>query len=148
MYEKCSFSQKKDYLISFKNYYNKNTLFHNIITMEINNGLENNIKIIGLLHFLGNICSWGILWTLLVILYLLLSKEINEKTKKVCYNIINFNLSFWIYFAVSFALMFILIGFLTTPIVFIVWIILLVIGFIKHLAEDDYKFPLSIEFLK
>ncbi len=116
--------------------------------MEINNGLENNIKIIWLLHFLGNICSWWVLGTLLVILYLLLSKEINEKTRQVCYNIINFNLSFWIYFAVSFALMIVLVGFLTTPILFIIWIVLLVLGFIKHLAEDNYKYPLSIEFLK
>lgn len=116
--------------------------------MEQNNWLENNIKIVWILHFLGNIFSWGIIWTLLVIWYLLLSQNINEKTKQTCYNIINFNLSFWIYFAISFVLIFLLIWFVTTPILFIIWIILLVIWFIKHIAWDNYEYPISIKFLK
>lgn len=116
--------------------------------MEINNGLENNIKIVGILHFLGNIFSWWILGTILVIGYLLLSRDINAKTRQTCYNIINFNISFWIYFAISWVLIFVLIGFVLLPIVFLIWIIILVIGFIKHLSWEDYKYPLSIELIK
>lgn len=116
--------------------------------MEMNNGLENNIKIVGILHFLGNIFSWGILGTLLVIGYLLLSKDINAKTRQTCYNIINFNISFWMYFVVSGALIFVLIWIVLLPIVFIIWIVILIIGFIKHLSGENYKYPLAIEIIK
>ena len=101
-----------------------------------------------LLHFIGNIMSWGFLGTLLVLIFMIQKKDIDEKTKLVCYNIINFNISFWIYFAISFILIFLLVWFITTPILALIWIILLVIWFIKHLAWDDYKYPMSIEFLK
>lgn len=116
--------------------------------MEQNNWLENNIKIVGILHFLGNIFSGWILGTLLVIGYLLFSKDITPKTRQVCYNIINFNISFWIYFAISWVLIFVLIGFVLLPIVFLVWIIILIIWFIKHLSGEDYEYPLSISFIK
>ena len=118
--------------------------------MENNNlwPIENNIKIVWILHFAWNIISGGVLGTLFVIWYLLLSSNLDEKTKKVCYHVINFNLSFWIYFAVAFVLMFVLIWFIIIPIVAITWVVILVIWFIKHLAWDDYEYPLSIEFLK
>lgn len=125
-------------------------LFNNFFIMENTNlwPIENNVKIVWLLHFIGNIISGWLLGTLLVIWYLLFTSNIDEKTKKVCYHIINFNLSFWIYFAIGFVLMFVLIWFIILPIVAIIWIIILVIWFIKHLAWDDYEYPLAIEFLK
>ncbi len=118
--------------------------------MENNNlwPIENNIKIVWILHFAGNIISWWLLWTLLIIWYLLISSNLDEKTKKVCYQVINFNISFWLYFGIAFVLMFVLIWFILIPIVFITWVILLIIWFIKHLAWDDYEYPLSIQILK
>ncbi len=108
----------------------------------------NNIKLIGILHFAGNILSGGLLGTLLVVWFLILRNDLSDAEKKTCYHIINFNISFWIYFAIGWILLFVLIGFLILPIVGIIWIILLVIGFIKHLAGEDYEYPLAITFLK
>lgn len=108
----------------------------------------NSVKIVWILHFAWNLISWWLLWTILVIWYLLINSNLDEKTKKVCYQIINFNISFWIYFAIWFALLFVLVWFLILPILFICWIIILVIWFIKHLAWDEYDYPMSIELLK
>lgn len=110
--------------------------------------IMNDIKTVWLLHFIGNIMSWWLLGILLTIIFLVIKKDIDENTKKVCYKIINFNLSFWIYFWISFALMFLLIWFITTPILYIIWLVILILGFIKHLAWEDYDYPMSIEFLK
>ncbi len=109
---------------------------------------EENIKLVWILHFAWNIISGWILWTLLVIWFLLLSNNLDEKTKKVCYHIINFNLSFWVYFWIAFVLMFVLIWFLLMPLVAITWFVILILWFIKHIAWDDYEYPLSIELLK
>lgn len=106
------------------------------------------IKIIGLLHFIGNILSGGILGTLLVVVYLFITTDITPLAQKTIYNIINFNISFVIYGFIGFLLIFILIGFLILPVVLIVWFIALIIGFIKHLAGENYVYPVSIPFLK
>jgi len=110
--------------------------------------MEQGIKLIGLLHFIGNIISGWLLGTILVVWYLALKSDISEIEKKTCYNIINFNISFWIYFVIAWILLFVLIGFPILPIVAITWVILLVIWFIKHLAGETYDYPLSITFLK
>lgn len=106
------------------------------------------IKIVGLLHFIGNIASGGLLGTLLVIGYLIVAKNITGETKQTIYDIINFNISFFIYMVVSFILMVVLIGFLMIGIWAILWFVFLVIGFIKHLNGERYEYPLSIKFLK
>ncbi len=106
------------------------------------------IKIIGLLHFCGNIVSGGVLWTLLTIWYLLVQNDITPQAKQTIYSIINFNVSFLIYFAISGILIFVLIGFITTPILAIIWVVSLIIGFIKHLAGEKYDYVMSIKFLK
>ena len=106
------------------------------------------IKIVWLLHFIWNIVSWGILWTVLVIIYMFITDNLQPKTKQAIYGIINFNVSFFIYITISALLIFILIGFITTPILAIIWFIALVIWFIKHLAWESYKYPMSITFLK
>lgn len=113
-----------------------------------NNNTTNNIKLVWILHFIWNVISGWLLWTLFVIWYLLLSSNLDDATKKTCYHIINFNLSFWVYFAIAWVLIFVLIWFILLPIVFITWIVILLIWFIKHLAWDDYKYPLTIELVK
>ncbi len=116
--------------------------------MEVNESVSNDIRLVWLLHFIWNIVSGWLLWTVGTVLFLILKSDISDETKKTCYNIINFNISYWIYMWISFLLMFVLIGFLTTPIIWIIWIVSLVIGFIKHLDGKDYIYPMTITFLK
>lgn len=106
------------------------------------------IKLVWLLHFIWNIVSWGILWTVLVVVYMFITDNIQPKTKKAIYSIINFNVSFLIYMVISFILVFVLIWIPMLIIGAIIWFVALVIWFIKHLAWDSYEYPLTITFLK
>ena len=109
---------------------------------------QSQIRLVWILHFVWNIMSWWILWTLLACWYLFVEKDIQPETKQTIYNIINFNISYYIYMVISIILCVVLIGFVMLLVWFIVWVIVLIIGFIKHLAWDDYEYPLSIKMLK
>jgi uncharacterized Tic20 family protein len=106
------------------------------------------IKLVWILHFIWNIISGWILGTVLVVIYLFITNDLQTKTKKAIYNIINFNISFLIYMFISFLLMFVLIGFITMWIGAIIWFVGLIIWFIKHLSGEDYEYPITIKFLK
>jgi len=106
------------------------------------------IKLLGILHFIWNIISGWILWTVLVIVYMFATNDIQPKAKQSIYNIINFNISFFIYMVISFLLMFILIGFVTMTIWAIIWFVALIIWFIKHLSGESYEYPITIKFIK
>lgn len=110
--------------------------------------INEDIKVVWLLHFVGNIVSGGLLWTVWAVLFLVLKDGLSDETRQACYNIINFNISYWIYMGISFLLMFVLIWFLTTPIIAIIWFVSLIIGFLKHLEWKNYEYPLTINFLK
>ena len=109
---------------------------------------QSQIRLVWILHFVWNIMSWWILWTLLACWYLFVEKDIQPETKQTIYNIINFNISYYIYMVISIILCVVLIGFVMLLVWFTVWVIVLIIGFIKHLAWDDYEYPLSIKMLK
>jgi len=68
------------------------------------------IKTVGLLHFLWNIVSGWILWTVLVIGYLIVVDNITPATRQVIYNIINFNVSYYLYMILAFILIIVFIG--------------------------------------
>ncbi len=107
------------------------------------------IKTLGILHFIGNILSGGTLWLVLVLIYLLVRKdELTVEEKNTCYEIINFNISFILYSCIAGVLIFVLIGLILLPIVYITGFILLVIGFIKHLNGENYQYPGIIRFVK
>ncbi len=106
------------------------------------------IKIVGMIHFFGNIVWWWILGTLWVIWYLIAIDDIDPKAKTVIYDIINFNLSFYIYMIIAFMLIIIIIGLPMLIVGSVVWFVVLVIGFIKHLAWERYEYPFSIKMLK
>lgn len=106
------------------------------------------IKIVELIHIVANLLSWGFVGIIGVAWYMLLNKEIKTETKDICYDIINFNLSFIIYFVAGFLSLFILVGFLVLPVLYIAWIILMILGAIKHFAWERFVYPLVIQFLK
>ena len=57
---------------------------------------------------------------------------------------LNFQLSILIYGAVSFVLVFVLVGFLLLPIVGLLWLIFTIIGSIKAANGEEYRYPLTI----
>ena len=106
------------------------------------------IQTVGILHFVWNILSGWILWTLLVIGYLIVVNDVTPATKQTIYNIINFNISYFLYMILSFILIIVIIGIPMLIIWSIVWLVILIIGFIKHLSGEDYQYPLSLHLLE
>jgi uncharacterized Tic20 family protein len=106
------------------------------------------VKMLGIIHLAGNLLSGGTLGIVLVLAYLLIRKnELSQLEKETCYEIINFNLSFIIYLFIASALIFVLIGFLVFPVVLIAWFVLMILGFIRHLAGENYQYPFIIRFV-
>lgn len=73
---------------------------------------------------------------------------LTPEEKNTCYEIMNFNISFILYSCVAGILIFVLIGFILLPIIYIIGLILLVIGFTKHLNGENYQYPGIIRFVK
>ncbi len=61
---------------------------------------------------------------------------------------LNWNISAMIYYVVSFILAFILIGFLTMLVIYVLHIIFSILAAVKASDRVIYKYPLSIPFLK
>lgn len=57
---------------------------------------------------------------------------------------LNFQLSMLIYFIVSVVLIFALIGFVTTPVLAVAWLVFTIIGAVKANNGEDYQYPLTI----
>jgi uncharacterized membrane protein len=74
------------------------------------------IKIIELIHIVANLLSGGLLGIIGVIAYMVTNKEIRPEAKSICYDIINFNLSFILYFIAGFLAIFIVIGIFILPV--------------------------------
>ena len=79
---------------------------------------------------------------------MLINKELKPEAKSICYDIINFNLSFIIYFIVGFLSLFILVGILILLVLYIAWLILMIIGAVKHFAGEKYSYAMVIQFIK
>jgi len=106
------------------------------------------VKMLGILHLAANLLSGGTLGLILVVLYYFVQKnKLSALEKETCFEIINFNLSFIIYAFIASALIFILIGFILIPIVLITWLVLMVVGFLKHMTGENYKYPFIIRFI-
>jgi len=106
------------------------------------------VKMLGILHLAGNLLSGGTLGLVLVLVYLLVRKNaLSQLEKETCYEIINFNLSFIIYLFIASMLIFVIIGFLIFPVVLIAWFVLMILGFIRHLVGENYRYPLIIRFM-
>jgi uncharacterized Tic20 family protein len=106
------------------------------------------VKMLGILHLVGNIFSGGVLGIILVVLYLVIRKnDLSQLEKETCYEIINFNLSFILYTFVAACSMVLLVGFVLLPVVVVTAIVLMVMGFLRHLVGENYKYPFTIRFV-
>lgn len=63
-------------------------------------------------------------------------------------DVLNFHISFYIYTFISACSMFIFIGILILPIVMLIYFILMIVGLVSALNHGQYKYPLTISFLK
>lgn len=106
------------------------------------------IKTLELIHIASNILSGGLLGVICIGGYLILKKDVSIEIRDVCYDLINFNLSFIIYTAIWFISLFILIGFILLPVIYGIWLLFLIIGALKHFAGERYVYPLTITFIK
>lgn len=98
---------------------------------------------------MGNILSGGTLGLILILAYLFIRQEaMSAEEKATCYEIINFNISFILYSFVAGILMIVLIGFILFPMVWVAGMVLLVIGFIRHLHGENYQYPGIIRLVK
>jgi len=72
------------------------------------------------------------------------SPEIDTTGKEV----LNFQISYSIYTAISIALCFVLVGFVILPIVLVTWIVCMVIAAVRTSNGESYRYPLTIRFLR
>lgn len=61
---------------------------------------------------------------------------------------LNFQLSMLIYGAVSFVLVFVLIGFVLLPIVGVLWLVFTVLGTVRSSNGEEYRYPLTIRMVR
>lgn len=106
------------------------------------------VKMLGILHLIGNLVSGGTLGIILVVAYLLIRKnELSPLEKETCYEIINFNLSFLLYALIATAAIIIVIGIILLPVVAVTGLVLMILGFMRHLLGENYRYPLIIRFI-
>lgn len=101
------------------------------------------LSLLGFTNLLGPLVIW------------LLKRSESAYLDGVGKRVLNFQISWFIYFvvaiAVTFVLTFVLIGFLLIPVLAIagiVWVVFTIIGAVKESNGETYAFPLSIQFLK
>lgn len=61
---------------------------------------------------------------------------------------LNFNITFTIYSIIAYFTVFLLIGFILVPIVYVVWIVFIIIGSVKAYQGQHYRYPLTFRFIK
>lgn len=93
----------------------------------------------------------------MIIYYFFRHEKLSKLEKDTCFEIINFNLSFLVYsfiagliFGLGLLLVFVLVGFVLLPVlplVVVTWFVLMIIGFLKHLEGENYKYPFIIRFV-
>jgi len=94
----------------------------------------------GVIIPLGNILGPLIIW--------LLKKDQSSYVDMHGKESLNFQISNMIYSIISGLLIFVLIGFITTAILFVFWIAFTIIGSIRASEGNAYRYPLTIRFLK
>lgn len=99
-----------------------------------------------LLGFAGFVFPFGNLLGPLVLWLIKRSESpLLDRTGK---EVLNFQLSYVIYFAIAGALCFILVGLLILPVLFILWVVFMVIAAVKTGNGEEYRYPGIIRILQ
>ncbi|MGA0112614.1 MAG: DUF4870 domain-containing protein [Chthoniobacterales bacterium] len=114
------------------------------------NSLAVAMQLLGFAGFVfpfGNILAPLILW--------LVKRSASPYLDRVGKDVLNFQISYTVYIAVSvgvgFALLFVLVGilfFLLAGFVWILWVVLMVVAAVKTSNGEDYKYPFTIRLLQ
>ncbi len=88
----------------------------------------------------GNIIAPLILW--------LIKRPESPLLDRTGKEVLNFQITYTIYAAVAGILCFVLIGFLILPVVFILWVVLMVVAAVRTGNGEEYKYPLTIRLLQ
>ncbi len=72
------------------------------------------------------------------------SSDVDEHGKEI----LNFQITYSIYTLISFVLIFVLIGILLAPIVFIAELVCIIVGIVNASNGKLYRYPLTIRFIK
>lgn len=97
-----------------------------------------------LLMHLSQIVSWIII----PLIMWATNKDMNDNVDKHGKNILNFSISYAIYFTISAFLIFILIGIVTTFILSGIYLICIIIATVKAANGEYWKYPFTIDFIK
>jgi uncharacterized Tic20 family protein len=62
--------------------------------------------------------------------------------------VLNFQISFSIYFLIAGMLCWLLIGFLILPVLFIIWLVCTILAAVRASNGETYSYPMTIRFLK
>lgn len=87
----------------------------------------------------GNIIGPLIIW--------LLKRQEIPAVEQHGREVLNFQISFAIYFCVAFVLIYAFIGVLIVPVLAILWLVFTIIGIVKASKDEFYRFPLTIRML-
>jgi uncharacterized Tic20 family protein len=88
----------------------------------------------------GNILGPLVLW--------LIKRGSSPYLDELGKEVVNFNISWFIYSVIAGLTLFILVGFLLLPIVLLMWLILVVVAAIKASEGKIYRYPLTIRLIK
>ncbi|MFZ0161565.1 MAG: DUF4870 domain-containing protein [Kineosporiaceae bacterium] len=99
-------------------------------------------------HLSGFIAAWLALGFLGPLTVLLVAGNSSAYVRRHAIEAVNFNLSVLIYAAVSTALLFVLVGFLLLPLVGLLYAVASVLGAVAASRGAEFRYPLSIRFLK
>ncbi|MEV5026394.1 DUF4870 domain-containing protein [Paenibacillus sp. LPE1-1-1.1] len=94
----------------------------------------------GLIIPLGNILGPLVIW--------LMKKDQSSYVDMHGKESLNFQISNAIYTIISGLLIFVLIGFITTPLLFVFWLVFTIIASIRASEGNGYRYPLTIRFFK
>lgn len=72
----------------------------------------------------------------------------DEELKNASRSALNWQISLLIYSVVSFILIFLLIGFILLPVLWVLNTVFSILGIVKSKKESGWKYPLAIEFIK
>lgn len=111
---------------------------HNSI---VHNGFDKTIVIVTyILMFFTAVIGPLIVWVI--------KKNDDPVTEAALRNLLNFGISYTIYLIIAGLTTIILIGYVLTPIVTVVFYIFIIIGIVKSSDGEIYKAPFTIDFIK
>ncbi len=98
-------------------------------------------------HLSSFVAAWIALGFLGPLTVLLVAGNTSPFVRRHAVEALNFNISALIYLAVSAVLMLVLIGFVTMPLVGLLYLIFTIRGAMAASRGEDYRYPLSIRFI-